>query len=179
MKQSVFGRNQTFWNSDRSGCVTIRSILGLNSLSIPQMPRYSAQYLAKLLAQRDYGALVELQGIALGWDGVDANLPSYGWPQPIFVVFEMLTWLAQADRSGVWTYYEATPVARLECVLVTLEVLQAVELRQQFAYGKAYWHDAEAIGELDNWICRNEQTLIEWAFVVLADYSTELALVCS
>jgi hypothetical protein len=143
------------------------------------MPRYSAQYLAQLLTQHDYGALVDLQGIALGWDGLDANLPYFGWPQPIFVVFEMLTWLAQADRSGVWTYYEATPVARLECALVTLDVLKAVELRHQYAYGKAHWQDAEATTELDNWIRENEQTIIEWAYAVLAEHSTELALVCS
>ena len=65
------------------------------------MPRYSHQYVAQLLAQHDCGALVELQGIALGWAGFEAKNPSFGWPQPIFAVLEMLTWLAQADRSGV------------------------------------------------------------------------------
>ena len=102
------------------------------------MSRYSAQYLAQLLRQRDYGALVDLQGIALGWEGFDKEIPSFGWPEPIFAVFELVTWLAQADRSGVWTYYEATPVSRLHAVLATLDRLKAVELHRQFAYGKEH-----------------------------------------
>lgn len=143
------------------------------------MPRYSDQYVAQLLAQHDYGALVDLQGIALGWAGFEAKKPSCGWPQPIFAVLEMLTWLAQADRSGVWTYYEATPIPRQECAIVTLDMLNAAELQHQYIYGKEYWRNAEAVGELDSWISKNEQPIIEWAFAVLAAHPAELALVCS
>lgn len=143
------------------------------------MPRYSAQYLAQLLTQGDYAALVDLQGIAIGWDGFDASVPCFGLPSPIFAVFEVLTWLAQADRSGVWTYYEATPDARSECTLTALELLQAVELRQRYAFGKAHWQDAEASGQLDSWIRENEPGIIEWAFAVLAEQPDELALVSS
>lgn len=143
------------------------------------MPRYSTQYLSQLHTQRDYAALVELQGVALGWEGYDAKLPSFGWPQPIFVVFEILTWLAQADRSGVWTYYEATPVARLDCVLAALEMLKAVELQRQYAYGKMHWQADEACAKLDHWLCENERTTIEWAFATLAEHPAELALISS
>ncbi|MBV6322656.1 hypothetical protein [Duganella violaceipulchra] len=143
------------------------------------MPRYSAQYLSQLLTRRDYGALVDLQGVALGWEGYDARLPSFGWPQPIFVIFEILTWLAQADRSGVWTYYEATPVVRLDCALATLEMLKAVELQQQYAHGKMHWQDSEVSRKLDYWIRENEQTIIEWAFATLVDHPVELAMVSS
>ena len=143
------------------------------------MPRYSDQYVAQLLAQHDYGALVDLQGIALGWAGFEADDPSFGWPHPIFAVFEMLTWLAQADRSGVWTYYEATPIPRQECAIVTLDMLKAAELRHQYVYGKGYWQNAEAIRKLDNWIGKSEQAIIEWAFAVLAVHPAELVLVCS
>ncbi|WP_070360084.1 hypothetical protein [Duganella sp. HH105] len=143
------------------------------------MPRYSDQYLSQLLAQRDYGALADLQGIALGWDGYDAKLPSFGWPQPIFVVFEILTWLAQADRSGAWTYYEATPPERQACALATLEILNAVTLQQQYAYGEMHWQDSEASEKLDDWIRENEQRIIEWAFATLAEHPAALALVSS
>lgn len=141
------------------------------------MPRYSAHYLAQLLRQRDYSALVDLQGIALGWEGFDKEIPAFGWPAPIFVVFELLTWLAQADRSGVWTYYEATPVGRLDCVLATLDRLKAVELHRQYAYGKQHWQDDKASEKLDLWIRENEQTIIDWAFAVLREHPSELALV--
>jgi hypothetical protein len=143
------------------------------------MPRYSPQYLAQLLTQRDYGALVDLQGVATGWDGFDASVPSFGLPGPIFVVFEMLVWLATADRSGVWTYYETTPDARSECAKSTLAILKAVELQEKYAYGKAHWRDADASGQLDRWILENEQMIIDWAFAVLAAHPDELALVSS
>jgi len=143
------------------------------------MSRYSAQYVAQLVAQHDYGALVDLQGIALGWDRFDASDPSFGLPQPLFAVFEVLTWLAQADRSGVWTYYEATPVQRQDRVLDALEALRAAELRHQYLYGKEHWRMVEAVGQLDSWISKNEQSTINWAFTVLAAHPHELALVCS
>lgn len=143
------------------------------------MPRYSAQFLSQLLARRDYSALVGLQSVALGWEGYDARVPSFGWPHPIFVIFEILTWFAQADRSGVWTYYESTPVSRLDCALATLDMLKAVELRQQYAYGKMHWQDTEAIAKLDRWLRENERAIIEWAFATLAEHPAELALVSS
>lgn len=143
------------------------------------MSRYSAQYVAQLVAQQDYGALVDLQGITLGWDRFDPKDLSFGLPQPIFAVFEVLTWLAQADRSGVWTYYEATPVPRQDRVIIALEALQADELRHQYIYGKEHWRIAEAIGQLDNWLSENEQSTIRWAFSVLVAHPDELALVCS
>ena len=143
------------------------------------MTRYSTHYLSQLLNQHDYAALVDLQGVALGWSGFDVSHPSFGWPQPIFVVFELLTWLAQADRSGVWTYYEATPAVRVECAVAALEFLNAVELRQNYAYGKDNWRDLEAIGNLDSWIGENEHTIIDWAFSVLAEHPDEFALVSS
>ena len=142
------------------------------------MPRYSTSYLAQLLERRDYTALVDLQGVALGWEGFSKDDPSFGWPLPVFVVFELLTWLAVADRSGVWTYYDATPVARLNCVLTALDKLQAVELHRQYGYGKDHWKDEKASEALDHWIRAFEQTLIDWAFAVLRDNPAELALVC-
>jgi hypothetical protein len=141
------------------------------------MPRYSAHYLTQLLAQRNYEALVDLQGVALGWDGFDTEHPSFGCPYPIFVVFELVTWLAHSDRSGVWTYYEATPVARVDCVLATLEILGAFELHKQYSYGRENWQDEDASEKLDRWICEKEHTIIDWAFAVLRDHPAELSLV--
>ena len=143
------------------------------------MARYSTQFLSQLLDQHDYAALVDLQGVAMGWSGFDMGHTTFGWPRPIFVVFELLTWLAQADRSGVWAYYEATPVGRLDCTAATLGYLNAVELRQNYVYGKDNWRDFDAVGKLDSWISENEDTIIKWAFSVLTEHPTELALVSS
>ena len=139
------------------------------------MRRYSAQYITQLLAQRDYGALVDLQGVGLGWDGFDSEHPTFGWPYPIFAVFELVTWIAHADRSGDWTYYEATPVARVDSVLAALDRLKAVELHRQYAYGKENWQNNGATDKLDHLIRENEQLIINWAFAVLGDHPAELA----
>lgn len=141
--------------------------------------QYNTQYLSHLLDQRDYAALLDLQRVALGWEGFVGTHPSFGWPGPIFVVFEILTWIAQADRWGVWTYYEATSIARMECTVAALQVLNAVELLENYVYGKTNWRDVEAIAQLDSWICENEHNIIDWAFAVLNEHPAELALVSS
>lgn len=142
------------------------------------MPRYSEQYITRLIAQHDYGALVDLAGVASGSELFDTKHPSSGLPRPIFVVFELITWIAQADRSSVWTYYEATPVVQMDCVLATLDTLGAVELHQQYAYGKQHWQDEDASYKLDRWIRENEPAIIDWAFEVLKNHPAELAAVC-
>jgi len=142
------------------------------------MPRYSQQYIANLIAQHDYGALVDLQRPASGSKLYDTKHPSFGWPCAIFVIFELATWIAQADRSGVWTYYEATPPMRMNCVLATLEELGAVELHKQYNYGKNHWQDEDACDRLDCWICEHEPAIIAWAFEVLKTHPAELAVVC-
>lgn len=141
------------------------------------MPRYSQQYIANLIAQQDYGALVDLQGAASGSELYDTKHPSFGWPCAIFVIFELVTWIAHADRSGVWTYYEATPSTRMNCVLAKLEELGAVELHQQYDYGKKHWQDDDACDRLDCWICENEPAIIAWSFEVLKSHPAELAVV--
>lgn len=152
----------------------MRTLLRNSSKS---MPRYSSHYLDQLLDQRDYAALVDLQAIATGWEGFDPGAPSFGCPRPVFAVFEMLTWLAQAVRSGVWTYYEATPPDRAECMLEALDALDAATLRQKYAQGRAHWRDAEACAELDDWIGDHEPALVAWAFGVLEAHRADLALV--
>lgn len=146
--------------------------------TLVQMPRYSQQYIANLIGQHDYEALVDLQRAASGSTLYDTRHPSFGWPCAIFVIFELVTWIAQADRSGVWTYYEATPFARMNCVLATLETLGAVELHQQYAYGRKHWQDEDACDKLDPWIRENEPAIIDWAFEVLKSHPAELAAVC-
>ena len=63
------------------------------------------------MAKGDYGALVDLQSVAFGWEGTDFNLLEFGWPPTIFGVFEILVWFSTSGSSGIWTYYEVTPVS--------------------------------------------------------------------
>lgn len=140
------------------------------------MPRYSEQYITRLIAQHGYGALVDLAGIASGSELFVAKHPSAGLPRPIFVIFELITWIAQTDRSTIGAYYKTTPVAQMNCVLATLDTLGAVEL---YDYGTQHLQDKEASYKVDSWICENEAAIIDWAFNVLKNHSAELAAVCN
>jgi len=63
--------------------------------------------------------------------------------------------------------------------LATLDVVKAVELQQQYAYGKMHWQDSDASAKLDRWLRENARTIIEWSFATFAEYPAELALVSS
>lgn len=142
------------------------------------MPRYSDQYIANLLKERNNSALVALQGIALGSDLYNREVPLYGLPSPISTVYEIATWVAQADRSGAWTYYEGVPTSRVDAVGETLISLNAAELHRRYVNGAKAWQDDAAMETLEEWIRASEPRIIEWAFTVLANHPTELARVC-
>lgn len=143
------------------------------------MPRYNDQYIANLPKERNYSALVALQGIALGSDLYNREVPLYGLPPPISTVFEIVTWAAQADGSRAWTYYERAPTSRVDAVGEALISLNAAELHWRYVHGAKTWHDEAAMETLEEWIRASEPKIIEWAFTVLANHPTELARVCA
>jgi hypothetical protein len=84
------------------------------------MPRYSDRYLDGLFESSTYHDLVVLQGILTTPPHFDSHQPDYGLPSHFFVVVEGLAWFAQACRSGVWTYFEATPPQRQQAMYEAL-----------------------------------------------------------
>jgi len=81
------------------------------------MSRFSAEYVDDLLARGGYTELTELSAIICGSPSLRRDNPGWGLPEIPFVFVETLFWFAQGMKSGVWTYYEATPVARQEAML--------------------------------------------------------------
>lgn len=139
------------------------------------MPRYSDQYVNKLLEQGDYDALVQLQGIVIGWDGFAPKLIAYGLPASIFTFVEVLTWFAQSLRSGAWTYYEATPTERQVATCEALRSFAPPEYSQRYAFGSENWKDQEAMKVLDEWIDRNDDSTNTWMFELLKANRHELS----
>jgi hypothetical protein len=78
------------------------------------MPKFSQGYLDALFSSRDYGKLVELSGYLQ--EGLSRSDPTYGYPQPVFVLVESLLWFAQgfARARGPITRQRREP-GRMPC----------------------------------------------------------------
>jgi hypothetical protein len=133
------------------------------------MRRFSVEYVDKLLAVADYGPLAELSAIAWGSPMFSRNAPEYGLPRPLFVVVEGLCWLSQAIRSGVWTYYEATPRARQDAMCKALRERAPGDVADFYERGMTDWEDEDKMRAVDQWIEANEGPLLHW----LRDFAVE------
>lgn len=138
------------------------------------MPRYSERYLEGLLEGSDYGSLVELQGLLLLLPDYDVSRPTRGLPPHFFVVVEGLQWFAQAGRSGVWTYFEATPPPRQHAMVNALGQLGADELARRYQRGIEQWQDPAAMMELDSWISAADEGAHQWLRTLLRTHRSEL-----
>jgi hypothetical protein len=139
------------------------------------MGRYSDQYIDRLLARGDYDAMVELSGILFSSPDRDSRQPEYRLPSPVFVYVETLGWFAQASRSGVWTYYEATPAGRQEAMRQALAAWAPLGYAQRYAFGMHHWTDERQMEELDRWIRSNEALCNEWLLDHIRRHRGELS----
>jgi hypothetical protein len=126
------------------------------------MRRFGVDYVDELLAVADYGPLAEISSIACGSPMFSMSAPQYGLPRPLFVFTECLCWLSQAIRSGVWTYYEATPRARQEALCKALQDSAPRAVAEFYERGMIDWEDEDKIGRVDRWIEANEGALLRW-----------------
>jgi hypothetical protein len=76
-----------------------------------------------LFVAREYDGLVWLSALICGSEVFDPQEPAYGLEPPLFLFVEALAWFAQAIRSGVWTYFETTPVGRQQRMLALLKTI--------------------------------------------------------
>jgi hypothetical protein len=136
--------------------------------------RYSPRYLDALLDSAAYDSLVELQGLLLRVPDYDVSQPARGLCPPFFVVVETLQWFAQGSRSGVWTYFEATPPQRQQAMTDALQKLGAHELARRYHYGIAQWRDPAAIAELDVWMRAQDEVAHQWLRALLRTHRAEL-----
>jgi hypothetical protein len=118
-------------------------------------PAYTADFVDRVFASRDYGGLVWLSGLVCGQPGFQLKDRSYGLPPLQFLFVESLLWFAQARRSGVWTYFEATPAGRQEHMRALLAAHGPDGFGERYAEGMATWREPDATDGLDRWIDAN------------------------
>jgi hypothetical protein len=136
------------------------------------LPRYSERYLESLLDSTQYDSLVELQGLLLLVPGYDGSQPARGLAPHFFVVVEALQWFAQTSRSGVWTYFEATPPQRQQAMVDALTSLGADELARRYRFGIERWRDPTAIAELEAWMEATDEATHQWLRTLLRTHRT-------
>jgi hypothetical protein len=115
-------------------------------------------YVDGLFARRDYDGLVWLSSTLCGTRGFNLQNPTYGLPRAVFLFVESLGWFAQGLRSGVWTYFEATPSARQQEMLAALGDLAPQGFAEQYAAGVRGWTDTTRAAEVDKWLQQNDET---------------------
>jgi hypothetical protein len=127
------------------------------------MPRkYAVDYIDRLLTNATYGDLVDLSSAICSSAQFRATSADYGLPQFAFLFAETLLWFAQATRSGVWTYYEATSRARQDAMAAALREAAPEEFASWYERGMHDWRDETRITAVDFWIEANDQVANEW-----------------
>jgi hypothetical protein len=104
--------------------------------------KYSSRYWDSLFKSREYGQLVDLSSALCSCPAFRGADTEYGLPRAAFTFVEGLVWFAQANRSGVWTYFESTPQARQSAMLDALETGRAPPgFAAHYAFGIAQLED--------------------------------------
>src|SRR5262245_11510842 len=110
------------------------------------MPRkYATEYVERLLADDTYESLVQLSSLICSSAQFDTESPDYGLPRFAFLFAETLLWFAQAQRSGVWTYYEATPLKRQDAMANALREAAPEDFASKYERGMRDWQDETRI----------------------------------
>lgn len=124
--------------------------------------KYAESYIDKLISDTEYRSLVDLSSALCSAQEFTMRKPDYGLPATAFVFVETLLWFAQAIRSGVWTYYEATPEDRQSRMQAALHQFAPTDFGDQYSHGMRDWQDEEKIAEVDTWIEANDERANGW-----------------
>jgi hypothetical protein len=127
------------------------------------MPRkYAEQYIDRLLSGEADFHLSQLSSCMCSSPHFTLAQLDYGLPRPAFVFVETLCWLARSCNSGVWTYYEATPLSRQVAMRDALRALAPEEYATWYDRGMTDWEDEQRIRAVDHWIRDNQNRADEW-----------------
>lgn len=115
-------------------------------------------YINRVFQDADYQGLVWLTSWICAADAFDMNAADYGLSQPLFVLVEGLSWFAHSARSGVITYFEATPPERQTAMLQALEAEGAPDqFAEKYRLGMNTWKNPTKAAELDRWLDENDE----------------------
>jgi hypothetical protein len=132
-------------------------------------PKFAAEYVDRLLADATYESLADLSSAICSSLKFNAELPDYGLPHVAFIFVETLLWFAQGERSGVWTYYEATPRPRQDAMLDALRRGAPEELSSWYERGMRDWSDEDRIAAVDTWIEAHGEAANQWLRALAAN----------
>jgi hypothetical protein len=110
----------------------------------------------------EYSDLVTLSTIVSSSIIFKSEESDNGLPPAAFLFVELLCWFAQAIRSGVWTYYEATPNERQLAFERVLREFAPLDFSYWFNRGTADWKDEAKIKAVDEWIEMNDERCNRW-----------------
>jgi hypothetical protein len=124
--------------------------------------RFSVQYIDRLLNGCEYQQLAEISSIICSSSRFSPSASDWGLPPPAFVFVETLCWFAQAIRSGVWTYFEATPQSRQTAMAKVLREFAPPGFADSYERGMADRRDEEKMSALKKWIVANDKLASKW-----------------
>ena len=117
----------------------------------------STEYLKKLCDEKDYFGLCWLSSVLCGSTRFEAKDPTYGLPSALFLLVEGLTWFAQGQRSGVWTYFEATPIVHQRAMVKAFQEQEwPSDFSEHYLLGMENWRNSENIFMLDRWLVKKD-----------------------
>jgi hypothetical protein len=140
--------------------------------------KFTQAYLDALFSAPEFEKLVEIAGYFYGSEEYRRDAPDFGLPQPAFVFQETLTWFSQAIRSGVWTYYEATPRVRQEAMHRALECEAPSGYAATYSLGMETWEDDLKCQGIDEWIAAHENDCNQWLWCLANRYRPIFERVC-
>jgi hypothetical protein len=129
-------------------------------------PRYSSAYWDSLFSLGSYEGLVSISQALCTAPKFSIEEAEYGLPRLAFMFVEGLCWFAQATRSGVWTYFEATPETRQAAMLEALEASAPKGFAARYATGMRDWMNESEMEKLDRWIKSHDTQNNSWLWSI-------------
>src|SRR5262245_47672437 len=128
--------------------------------------KYAPQYIDRLVVADSYEDLVMLSSMVCASRRFKQSSKDYDLPQFAFLFVETLLWFSQAVRSGVSTYYEATPPDRQNAMLAGLAEAAPRDFSYWYEQGMRSWRD-DAVFAVDDWMRANDEVANTWMRTLL------------
>ena len=125
--------------------------------------RFSAEYIDALLASAEPPLGIDLHAIITSASSFNRAGLNHGLPEALFAYVETLSWEAASFRSGVCTYYEATPENVQQQVLTALKRLAPTDIADTYGKGIFLWRSVQKAAVIDCWLASNADRVKEWA----------------
>jgi hypothetical protein len=124
--------------------------------------KYSDEWIDRFLNGETYTDLVELLTIVRTSPGFNSQASDLNLPAFAFVFAETLNWFATACRSGVWTYFEATPTARQNGMRATLKQIGPPMFAEWYERGMCDWEDEDKMVAVSEWMKLTDEAAHAW-----------------